>query len=235
MALITRYGWDNAAVMLGGAAVLGVFALSLGGIVGWIVGSGAVGLAALTLWFFRDPERPLPPEAERDGAVLAPADGRVVQVCRVTEPEFLGGEAVQVSIFLSVLDVHVNRVPVTGVVRLCRYVPGRFLVAYRAEASQQNEQTVIGIESPNGRVLFKQIVGVLARRIVCTLREGQFVRAGERFGMMKFGSRMDVLLPAERVQLCVREGMRVRAGQTILAYLQPASVQMELCGDTARG
>ncbi len=225
MPLISPYGRDNAAVLL--AVALGIALLGglLGGSIAWIASGVAVCVVVLTLWFFRDPERTLPPEGQKAGVVLAPADGRVVGIARVVEPEFLGGEAVQVSIFLSPLDVHVNRVPVSGVVRLCRYTPGRFYAAYRPEASQQNEQTAIGVETPHGKVLFKQIAGVLARRIVCTLREGQTVQAGQRFGMMKFGSRMDILLPAERSTLCVHEGMRVRAGQTVLGYLVPAAAE----------
>jgi len=199
----------------------------MGEALGWGLGIGGGLLAGLTLWFFRDPERALPPEAGREGAIVAPADGQIVQLCRRTEPEFIRGEAVQISIFLSVLDVHVNRIPVSGVVRLCRYIPGRFRAAFRPEASWQNEQMLIGIESSNGRVLFKQITGVLARRIVCTLHEGQAVRAGERFGMMKFGSRIDIFLPAERVHILVRERMRVRAGETIIGYLLPRTDDAE--------
>ncbi|GBD06566.1 Phosphatidylserine decarboxylase proenzyme [bacterium HR21] len=223
MPVVSPYGRDNAAVLFGLAAIAALVGGSLGGIASWIGGVVAGALVGLTLWFFRDPDRAIPAEAQRDGVVLSPADGRVVQIVRLQEPEFLGEEAVQVSIFLSPLDVHVNRVPVSGIVRFLRYVPGRFFAAYRPEASRQNEQTLIGVETPCGKVLFKQIAGVLARRIVCTLQEGQRVQAGERFGMMKFGSRMDVLLPALRAELCVREGMRVWAGQTILGYLIPES------------
>jgi phosphatidylserine decarboxylase len=222
MALITSYGWDNAAVLLGIAIVLVLAGFMLGGIGGGIVGGVGVVVGGLTLWFFRDPERRVPEAARQPGALVAPADGRIVQIQRVVEPEFLGGEAVQVSIFLSLFDVHVNRVPMSGVVRLYRYIPGRFLAAYRPEASWQNEQTVIGIEGVRGRIVVKQITGVLARRIVCTLREGQRVEAGERFGMMKFGSRMEVLVPVEKARLCVREGMRVRAGETLLGYVEEA-------------
>lgn len=221
MPVVTPYGRDNAAVLLGLALLMAIAGIALGGALGWGLGFGAAVVAGLTLWFFRDPERKTPPEGEQPGAILAPADGRVVQISRVMEPEFLGGEAVQVSIFLSVLDVHVNRVPLSGVVRLCRYVPGRFYAAFRPEASRQNEQMLIGIESAHGRVLFKQITGVLARRIVCTLREGQAVRAGERFGMMKFGSRVDILAAAGQFRVCVREGMRVRGGEIVIGYLQP--------------
>lgn len=226
MPLISPYGRDNAGVLLGIAGALAVLGAALGGIATWIAAGVATALAGLTLWFFRDPEREIPGEAQRDGVILAPADGRIVDITRVDEPEFLGGEALQVSIFLSPLDVHVNRVPVSGVVRLCRYTPGEFLAAYRPEASRRNEQTLIGVETPCGRVLFKQIAGVLARRIVCALQEGQRVQAGERFGMMKFGSRMDVLLPAAQAELCVRKGMRVRAGETILGYLVPKPAEL---------
>ncbi len=206
---------------MGVALLMASVGVALGGGVGWGLGVGAMAVVGTTLWFFRDPERTIPAEGEQPGVILAPADGRIVEIRRVVEPEFLAGEAIQVSIFLSVLDVHVNRVPISGTVRLCRYVPGRFYAAFRPEASRQNEQMLIGIESPHGRLLFKQITGILARRIVCTLREGQAVRAGDRFGMMKFGSRIDILVPAEQTRLCVQEQMRVRAGQTIIGYLQP--------------
>ncbi|MCS6965224.1 MAG: phosphatidylserine decarboxylase [Candidatus Kapabacteria bacterium] len=221
MPLLASYGRDNVVVLVGAAAFLGAVASGVGGTPGWVIGGGAVALVTLTFWFFRDPERNIPEIARREGALIAPADGRIVQICHVVEPEFIGGDAVQVSIFLSLLDVHVNRVPVSGVVRLCRYVPGRFYAAYRSEASRRNEQMLVGIESCCGRLLLRQIAGVLARRIVCSLREGQNVRVGERFGMIKFGSRVDVLLPVGQAELYVYEGMKVRAGETLLGYLRP--------------
>ncbi|MCS7176154.1 MAG: phosphatidylserine decarboxylase [Candidatus Kapabacteria bacterium] len=222
MPLITPYGRDNAVALLGTAVTLGAVGVGVGGALGWLLGGGAAAIAGLTLWFFRDPERRLPAGAWRDGVLVAPADGRIVQIASVHEPEFLGGEAVCISIFLSLLDVHVNRVPVSGVVQFCRYVPGRFYAAYRSEASQQNEQMIVGVETPRGRVLFRQIAGVLARRIVCDLCEGQRVQAAERFGMIKFGSRVEVLVPLSQAEIVVQVGMRVRAGETVLGYLRPS-------------
>ena len=149
-------------------------------------------LAAFMAYFFRDPER-LPPGGE--DLVLAPADGRVVYAgpaeARVAPP----GTWLQVSIFLSPLDVHVNRIPVSGVIRRVEYRPGRFLAAYRPESAYDNERNELWIDAVGGTVVARQVVGVLARRIVCRVTAGTAVRAGDRFGVMKFGSRMDVFVP----------------------------------------
>lgn len=171
-------------------------------------------LAAFMGYFFRDPER-TPPAVP--GAILAPADGRVVEVRPDVQDAFVG-RARQVSIFLSPLDVHVNRSAIAGRVVTVDYRPGAFLPAYRPEASARNEQTSLAIDGEGGRVVMRQIAGVLARRIVCLARAGDTLRAGERFGMIKFGSRMDVVMPA-RARLQVQVGDRVRAGETILGVL----------------
>ncbi|MGH7264104.1 MAG: phosphatidylserine decarboxylase family protein [Candidatus Rokuibacteriota bacterium] len=171
-------------------------------------------LAVFMAYFFRDPER-TPPAVP--GAVLAPADGRVVDVRTDVHDPFVG-PARQVSIFLSPLDVHVNRAAIEGRVVSVDYRPGAFLPAYRPEASARNEQTAVSLEGPSGRVVMRQIAGVLARRIVCRVRPGDALRVGERFGMIKFGSRMDVVMPAG-ARLSVSVGDRVRAGETILGVL----------------
>ncbi len=173
-----------------------------------------LGLAAFMGFFFRDPERTPPRTA---GAILAPADGRVVDLQEAVDEPFVG-RGRQVSIFLSPLDVHVNRAAIGGRVVAVEHRPGRFLPAYRPEASARNEQTAIAIQGDAGPVLMRQVAGVLARRIVCRVRPGDTLEAGERFGMIKFGSRMDVIVPA-RVRLTVRMGDRVRAGETILGVL----------------
>jgi phosphatidylserine decarboxylase precursor-related protein len=220
--VISSYGKGTALPLLLVSA-----GIALGGsflqppVLAWVSAGLGAALAVLTLWFFRDPERPLPPECRVPGAVVSPADGRIVAVATEPWAPYVEEEVVRISIFLSLLDVHVNRVPASGIVQYYRYLPGNFLAAYRAEASQRNEQTHIGVQTPCGRLLFKQIAGVLARRIVCTLHEGQHVQAGERFGMMKFGSRMDILLPRRQARVFVHIGMRVRAGQTLLAHLCP--------------
>lgn len=177
-----------------------------------IVVSGLV-LFLLTLNFFRDPERK-PPEGDQH--IVAPADGRIVVVKEVEACEYLRGRACQISIFMSPLNVHVNRNPVTGVVRHVRYVPGEFFAAFEDKASEKNEQTIIGVENLYGRVLFKQIAGFIARRIVCSLDVGDSVKAGARFGMIKFGSRVDVFVPVDAV-LKVKVGDSTVAGETVLA------------------
>ena len=180
----------------------------------------AVVLVAFTLFFFRDPSRTPPAEASEGRLLLAPADGKVVVVDRhVREPLYLDGPAQQVSIFLSPLNVHVNRIPVDGVVEYVNYVPGEYLVAWHPKASELNERSEIGVRHPSGtQVLFKQIAGAVARRIVYHVEEGDTVAAGERFGVVKFGSRMDVLVPPH-VEIDVEVGDRVRAGETIMGRI----------------
>lgn len=162
-------------------------------------------LALFCLWFFRDPERAIP-----SGPVaVSPADGKVVLV----RPE---GDLTRVSIFLNIFDVHVNRAPIAGRVTEVRYRPGKFLVASREEATSDNEQNVMTVEGDGTRVVFSQIAGLIARRIVCYKRPGDAVRTGERIGLIKFGSRMDVLLGPEW-KIEVRPGQRVEAGACVLA------------------
>jgi len=170
-------------------------------------------LFALLLYFFRDPKR-IPPAGE--GLFLSPADGRVVEVQQVHEPRFLEGEGLKISIFMSLFDVHVNRTPLEGRVALVEHVPGQFLQAFRPEASEVNEHNLVGLKSRYGKVLVKQVAGILARRVVCWVRPGQELRAGERLGVIKFGSRVELYLPlgAEPV---VRVGDRARAGGTVIA------------------
>lgn len=174
---------------------------------------------AMTVFFFRDPERVIP---NGKGEVVSPADGTVIGIDEVEEPLFLQGRARRVSIFLSIFNVHVNRVPVEGTVKLVQYHRGRFHVASQPQASSENEQSVIGVESPWGRVLFKQIAGLIARRIVYNVREGMVVRRGERFGIIKFGSRMEVYLPLD-TEIKVRLNDKVRAGESIIGEFRNAA------------
>jgi len=166
-----------------------------------------------TLNFFRDPDRTTP-KGEKN--VISPADGKVIVVKKVTENEFFKSEAMQISIFMSPLDVHVNRNPITGKVTHYRYLEGEYFAAFEDKASEKNEQSIIGVENEQGKVLFKQIAGFVARRIVCPLTVGDSVVAGERFGMIKFGSRVDVFVPVSAI-VTVRVGDRPVAGETILA------------------
>ena len=171
-------------------------------------------VAAFMTFFFRDPERAAP---AIPGAILAPADGRVMAVRTTVDDPFVG-PAQAVSIFLSPLDVHVNRSPLAGLVVDVEYRPGAKLAAYRPEASEQNERTTIAIQGEAARVVVRQIAGVLARRIVCRVRPGDKLASGERFGLIKFGSRTDLIVPAS-VRLQVKPGDRVRGGETVVGVL----------------
>jgi phosphatidylserine decarboxylase len=200
----------------GWAFILVPLALALAlGWAGWLKGAGLLAiLAGFMAVFFRDPER-TPPALS--GAILAPADGRVVDVRTGVDDAFVG-PAQLVSIFLSPLDVHVNRAPLAGLVVDVEYRPGAKGAAFRSDASERNERTSIAIQGEAGRVVVRQIAGALARRIVCRVRPGDKLLAGERFGLIKFGSRTDVIMPAAAV-LQVRLGDRVRAGETVVGVL----------------
>ena len=173
--------------------------------------------AGFTIYFFRDPDRT--PQMCGDGVIISPADGKILFVGEVDEPEFLKTRAKMVSIFMSPANVHVNRIPWNGTVRFLKYIKGEYLVAFDEKSSERNERMLIGIENKGQRVLFKQIAGFIARRIVCELSDGQGVRAGERFGMIKFGSRVDVLLPLN-CSVKVRMNDKTLAGSTVLGVLQ---------------
>jgi phosphatidylserine decarboxylase len=197
----------------------GLAALVLGLVVGiWLSWLGLL-FILICLYFFRDPERVVP---ERPGVVVAPADGRVVTVGLAQPPGELGlGTAMwwRVSIFLSVLDVHVNRVPADGTVSRIAYRHGAFVSAALEKASDENERNAIAIRLSDGRELaVVQIAGLIARRIVCGLREGDAVRAGARLGIIRFGSRTDLYLP-EGVRPLVREGQTMIGGETVIAEL----------------
>lgn len=168
-----------------------------------------VGLAI----FFRDPARAIHREG---GMYYAPADGKVVVVERVNEPIFLQDEALRIAIFMSISDVHVNRTPVKGVVIFTRHVSGKFIQAFRPEAAFENEHNLIGIEHGRDRILIKQIAGILARRIVCSIRPDDELEAGDRIGMIKFGSRVELYLPTD-CQALIQPGDVVRAGITPVA------------------
>jgi phosphatidylserine decarboxylase len=175
-------------------------------------------LMILALWvayFFRDPER----TGDRGGElVIAPADGRVVMITEVDEPAFLHGKALRISIFMNVFNVHVNRYPVSGTVRFVHYNPGKFLNAATDKSSLENEQMSVGIETGSRRVLVRQIAGLVARRIVTYSREGDEVEQGERMGIIRFGSRVDVFLPTSSTP-SVRVGETTTAGSSVIARL----------------
>jgi len=216
---LTRYGADVIVVMT--LVTLGLITTILFVDTLWLralLVALALGLGSFTFYFFRDPER-LVPASKKDGdIVVSPADGKVVVIRDIEDLEYHHGKARQISIFLSPLDVHVNRIPVSGRVDYFQYHKGKYLVAWHDKASELNERTHIGIDNGRYRILFKQIAGAVARRIVCPLRPGDRVTVGERFGMIKFGSRMDVLVPPDMI-IEVHLGDIVVAGETILCRL----------------
>jgi len=216
--MITKYGYDVFFTITGICLI--AIVISLLAVEPRVFRYSIVALAlfffGFTLNFFRDPDRTTP---AGDSIVVSPADGKVVVVKNVQEQEFFNGPAIQISIFMSPLNVHVNRIPFTGVVSHFRYVEGEFFAAFEDKASERNEQTIIGLENQKGKVLFKQIAGFVARRIVCNLKVGETVRMGDRFGMIKFGSRVDVFIP-DNASSKVSVGDRAVAGETILAELQ---------------
>jgi phosphatidylserine decarboxylase len=172
-------------------------------------------LAGFFVFFFRDPERRV---LDRPDTVVSPADGRVMVAGPAVERAAPPGEWQQISIFLSPMDVHVNRVPASGRITSVSYKPGSFLAAYRPEAASQNERSEIWIDHGGQMIVARQIVGVLARRVVCRAKPGDEVRAGDRYGIMKFGSRMDVYLPLS-AELRVKPGDVVRGGESVIAVL----------------
>jgi len=201
-------GWP----FIGGALLLAVVAELF---IGRGIAVVFVVLTGLFLFFFRDPDRPITTDTD---AVLAPADGRVMVAGTPPGQAYPPGNWQQISIFLSPMDVHVNRLPISGRVTKVEYHPGRFLPAYRADAGDLNEFTQVTIDHDGQAIVVRQIVGVLARRIVCRVKEGTSVQAGERFGVMKFGSRMDIFVPASAV-LTVAVNDKVIGGVTVIARL----------------
>lgn len=196
---------------------VGALAALLAGFLGWPILAAGLGVLALFVaYFFRDPERPIPKDPL---AILSPADGRVVLIQKPQREVDPGGESIQISIFLSLFNVHVNRSPLGGRVLSTDYRPGRFLAAFKSEASDLNEQNAIQIDNGNLKVTVRQIAGFLARRIVCWAEPGDEVAPGERLGLIRFGSRVDLILPAG-VRLEVAEGDRVKAGKDIVAWVR---------------
>jgi phosphatidylserine decarboxylase len=201
-------GWP----FIAGALVFAILA-------GWFIGPGGAAiflvLACFFLFFFRDPDRPITGEAD---AVLSPADGRVMVAGAPGGQGCPPGHWQQISIFLSPMDVHVNRMPIGGRVTKVEYHPGRFLPAYRADAGDLNEYTEVTVDHHGQPIVVRQIVGVLARRIVCRIRQGDEVKAGDRFGVMKFGSRMDIFVPANAT-ITTRVNEKVVGGVSVIARL----------------
>jgi phosphatidylserine decarboxylase len=219
--LLTRYGTD---VLIGVAiTVVILVALAIWTDERWarfLLFAIAAFLAVFSLNFFRNPDRsPNTGGKPLNDLILSPADGKVVLIKEVDEPEYLKSGAQLISIFMSPLDVHVNRIPVTGIVEHLRYIKGKFLIASTHESVNENERMTIGINSNTRKLLFNQVTGYVARRIVCELKLGDSVKAGDRFGMIKFGSRVDIYLPLD-AKLVVKEGDVTTGGETIIAQWQ---------------
>jgi len=178
----------------------------------WLWGIAPALLAAFFLWFFRDPRRTIPVGA---GLIVSPGDGLVTETVAIATP---GGQRQRISIFLNVFDVHVNRSPIGGVVSAVRYQRGQFLNAMNPASAEGNEQNAVTVQGEGIEVTFKQIAGLLARRIVFNLREGDRVERGQRVGLIKFGSRVDVVVPAE-ASLRVKVGQRVKGGSSVVAAM----------------
>jgi phosphatidylserine decarboxylase len=220
---LARYGlaevvlFSAALILLGGAC--GLAAVYLHPLF-WLPAALALGLWIFVLSFFRDPQRTIPTDP---AALLSPADGTITHLDEVDDPDFPGGRAFRISMFLSVFNVHVNRMPRSARVTGLRYFPGAFLYANHADCFTCNEQLWIDLEEPSTgrRLRVKQISGVAARRIVCWLKLGETAAAGERFGMIKFGSRTEILLPlGEMAELLVQVGSPVKGGISVLARVR---------------
>ncbi len=168
-----------------------------------------------SLYFFRDPNRVTP---QGDKIIVSPADGKVLFIKEVFDNKFINGKAKQISIFMSPLDVHVNRIPISGEVEYLKYFKGKYIAAFEDKASEENERAEFGIQSKFGKIFFTQVAGFIARRIVFKIKSGDSVKIGERFGMIKFGSRSDIVVP-ENWQPKVKKGDHVKAGETILFEL----------------
>ena len=215
---LTRYGTDVLVVVL-------IISVVLIGLAIWtdeywlryLLIAIAAFLAVFSLNFFRDPDRTVAANGRPiERLVISPADGKVVEVQQVDEPEYIHGPATMISIFMSPLDVHVNRAPITGVVEYYKYIKGEFLVAHDSAATHRNERAVIGMFGGGHKVLFAQVAGYIARRIVCEAKVGDSLRTGERFGMIKFGSRVDIYMPRD-AKINAKVGDRTVAGETVLA------------------
>jgi len=170
-------------------------------------------------FFFRDPDRVIP---AGEGLYVSPADGRVIGIRNVPERKYVDTEATEISIFMSPLDVHVNRSPCDGRVAAVRYSPGKFMAAYKDDASIRNENIVMVIENEKGKVLVRQVAGFVARRAVCRVKEGAMLKRGERYGIIKFSSRLDVYLP-KSFEIKVNIGDKTKAGETIIAIAKDGS------------
>lgn len=219
--MITNYGLDNFLIMI----AVGVVSIAIGLVFRTnlfiLIPLLLIGtfLILLAIWFFRDPPRKIPIEAiNNPRLIISPADGKIMEIVEDIEPYYINGKSKRITIFLSPLDVHVNRVPISGIIRFFKFIDGKKIVASLPEASAENQQTLFGIENEFGKILFKQIVGILARRLVWDIKVGDTVQVGQKFGMMKFGSRMDIHIPINS-EIKIKINDKVTAGITNIAIL----------------
>jgi phosphatidylserine decarboxylase len=223
---VIRFGPEGYPFIFGSLFVTAVTAILL--FLGWKVGSGRTVLYVLIFascifftstlfmaFFFRDPDRGIP---EGGGLFVSPADGKVMLIKDVFEKDYLNSTAKEISIFMSPLNVHVNRSPCDGKVIAVKYSPGKYMAAYKDESSIKNENIVMVLEGEQGRVLVRQVAGFLARRAVCNAKAGDMLKRGERYGIIKFSSRLDVYMPRD-AEVRVKIGDKVKAGETVLAAL----------------
>lgn len=215
--MFTKYGYST----IGTTAIISFIIIAIGIFVNNNVVRISLFVIALllitfTLYFFRDPDRNAP---GRSDVIVSPADGRVLFVKEIDDKKFISGKALQISIFMSPLNVHVNRIPINGKIEYLKHIDGKFIAAFDDKATDLNERTEIGIESKYGKVFFTQVAGMIARRIVNTLSVGDNVEISKRFGMIKFGSRVDVVVPLNW-NPTVKKGETVVAGESILFELK---------------
>lgn len=215
--MFAKEGYTIIAIATVISLLLSALAYWIGNKWSWLFYALAIIILAFVLNFFRDPDRTTP---SGNDLLIAPADGKIVQIVEIEHHPYIGGPATQVSIFLSAFDVHVNRIPLSGTIEQVNYNPGEYLLAWHEKSSELNEQSQFGLVHASGtRIFFKQITGYVARRIVYHIKEGDVVTAGDRFGMMKFGSRMDVIVP-RTVELNVALNQRTVAGETIMGRVK---------------
>lgn len=223
--MIARDGWTFIFIGLALTVVLLWLATRYDNRTAFVLSLVFAVLTVFVAYFFRDPDRTFAPE---QGLIVSPGDGKVVVIDTLPHHDFIGANTIQVSIFLSVFDVHINRTPADGRIDYVNYNPGKFFAAYEDKASMLNEQTEIGLTTEDGRkIAFKQIAGIIARRIVCTLEPGDEVVAGERCGLIRFGSRVDILLPPDS-RLAVKLGDRVKGGESTIGYLSAGSADSRI-------
>lgn len=211
--MFTKYSYNTIGIVILISFILiavGIFSNS--GVVKTILYIIAGLMVVFTLNFFRDPERSI---IRNSNVILSPADGKIMLIKKILPDKYITEDCWQVSIFMSPLDVHVNRIPIDGKVEYLNYVEGKYLMAFNDKADSENERNEIGINSAHGKLLFTQVAGFIARRIISTLKLNQEVIQGNRFGMIKFGSRSDVIVPT-KWEIKVKEGQQVYAGKSIL-------------------